>query len=101
MQYYMMTMLIVIIGISLGAEENDGLPPDIDAFIETGMNDWDIPGLAVAVIKADTTVYARGFGVRKLGSDDKVDEHTIFSIASLHKSIYLCSARHACRSGKT
>ena len=60
---------------------------DLPAFIERGMSSWGIPGMAVAVVKDGEMVYARGFGVRKLGRDEAVDEHTVFGIASLTKAM--------------
>ncbi|MBA3894613.1 MAG: serine hydrolase, partial [Gemmatimonadales bacterium] len=39
----------------------------LDSYIEKGMREWDIPGLAIAVVKDDSVVYARGFGVREVG----------------------------------
>lgn len=64
----------------------DDLPADLDAYIESGMNDWQIPGLAIAVVKDGAIAYAKGFGVRKLGESQTVDEHTLFGIASLTKA---------------
>lgn len=60
-----------------------GLP----AFVERGMNSWGIPGMAVAVVEDGQMVYARGFGVRKLGSEAPVDENTVFGVASLTKAM--------------
>ncbi len=65
------------------ADRLAGLP----AFMERGMTDWGIPGMAVAVVKDGGLVYARGFGVRKLGENDSVDEHTLFGMASLTKGM--------------
>ncbi len=64
-----------------------GLPD----FMERGMDDWGIPGMAVAVVKGEEVVYARGFGVRKLGEDAPVDEHTVFGVASLTKAMLSAS----------
>lgn len=50
------------------------------------MKDWKIPGLAVGIVRNDSVIYAKGFGVRTLGRPDKVDEHTVFAIASDSKS---------------
>ena len=46
-----------------------------------------IPGLAIAVVRDGTTVYAKGFGVRKVGETDPVDRHTVFQLASVSKSL--------------
>lgn len=64
-------------------------PPElrhIESFIERGMKDWQIPGLSIAVVKDDSLVWARGFGVRRLGSDAPVDENTLFNVASVSKA---------------
>ncbi len=60
---------------------------DLPAFVERGMADWGIPGMAVAVVQHGEMVYAQGFGVRKLGGDEPVDENTIFGVASLTKAM--------------
>lgn len=46
-----------------------------------------IPGLAVAVVKDGSTVYARGFGVRKVGHPELVDADTVFQVASVSKPV--------------
>jgi CubicO group peptidase (beta-lactamase class C family) len=56
------------------------------AYVQQGMRDWEVPGLALAVVKDDSVVFARGFGTRTLGRDEPVDEHTSFAIASTTKA---------------
>ena len=46
-----------------------------------------IPGLAIAVVRDGQTVYAAGFGVRRVGTTDAVDADTVFQLASLSKSV--------------
>ena len=46
---------------------------DLDAYIAKGMQEWHIPGLSIAIVKDDRVVYAKGFGVRRLGAPDRVD----------------------------
>ncbi len=46
-----------------------------------------VPGLAIAVVSNDQTIYAKGFGVRKSGQKDPVDADTVFQLASLSKPI--------------
>jgi len=60
---------------------------DLDQFIKKGMADWEIPGMAISVVKEDEVVYAKGFGVKKLGEDEQVNEHTLFGIASVTKAM--------------
>ena len=59
----------------------------LDAFITETMAKTKVPGLAVAVVYGDKTVFARGYGVRKLGDPEKVDADTVFEIASVSKPI--------------
>ena len=58
----------------------------LEAYVEQGMRDWGVPGLALAVVKDDAVVFMRGFGTRTLGRDEPVDEHTSFAIASTTKA---------------
>ncbi|HNP22830.1 MAG TPA: serine hydrolase [Panacibacter sp.] len=57
----------------------------LDSYIERGMKDWDIPGLAIAVVKDGKVVVMKGYGVRDLGTKEPVDENTLFMIASNSK----------------
>jgi CubicO group peptidase (beta-lactamase class C family) len=58
----------------------------LDGYIEEAMERWRIPGLAIAVVKDDRVVYARGFGVRELGKPERVTEKTLFAMASQSKA---------------
>lgn len=66
-----------------------GQQPDVQAltrWVEARRSDWKIPGMAVAIVKDDAVVYARGFGVRELGRPEPVDERTHFAIGSASKA---------------
>ncbi len=55
-------------------------------YIEQSMPDWELPGLAVAVVYRDEVIFARGFGVKEVGRHDPVDAETLFQIGSVSKS---------------
>jgi CubicO group peptidase (beta-lactamase class C family) len=57
----------------------------LDSYIERGMKQWQVPGLAIAVVKDGKVLLSKGYGVRELGKEDKVDENTLFIIASNSK----------------
>ncbi|WP_295807924.1 serine hydrolase [uncultured Nitratireductor sp.] len=59
----------------------------LDAMIEKAIKDTGVPGLAVAVVRKDAVLFAKGYGVRKAGQDAKVDTDTAFQLASLSKSV--------------
>jgi CubicO group peptidase (beta-lactamase class C family) len=73
-----------------------GLPPrpadaqsplaDLPAYVERVRSEWGAPGIAVAVVKDDSIVFLRGFGVREVGKPEPVDEHSVFAIASTSKA---------------
>ena len=64
----------------------DGRLAGLSDYIRSAMADWDLPGLAVAVVHADEVIFAEGFGVKELGREDQVDAHTLFQIGSVSKS---------------
>ncbi len=66
--------------------ENEKLE-GLDQFIEKGMADWEIPGMSVSIVKDGEIVYAKGFGVKKMGEEEAVDKHTLFGIASVTKAM--------------
>ena len=47
---------------------------------------WEVPGLAIAVVQDGQVVHARGYGVRSMGADAKVDAETVFCIGSCTKA---------------
>lgn len=60
--------------------------PSLEADVNRVMKAFDVPGIAIAVVKDGQVVAAQGFGVRKLGAPDKVDGKTLFEIASNSKA---------------
>ena len=50
------------------------------------MKEWQIPGLAIAIVKDDKVIFNKGFGVRDINKDEKIDEMTQFAIASNTKA---------------
>lgn len=91
------TTLLATTGIGLasnaGAQQSPAPPAapaavplqGIEAFVAEGMERWGIPGLAVAVVKDDSVVYAQGFGALGLEDRRPVDAGTLFGIASVSK----------------
>jgi CubicO group peptidase (beta-lactamase class C family) len=76
--------LLVLLGNSAQAE-TDPLK-GLDDYINKALKDWQVPGLALAIVKDDKIMVAKGYGVRKLGETRPVDEHTLFAIGSATKA---------------
>lgn len=58
----------------------------IDALVEKTLTTFNVPGIAVAIVKDGKIIHERGYGVRSLHSKQKVDKHTLFGIASNSKA---------------
>jgi len=73
---------------------------ELDAYIEKAMDEWEVPGLAIAIVENDTVVFARGYGVREISDPTPVDEHTVFAIGSATKSFTSASVAMLVDEGK-
>jgi len=61
-------------------------PDSIDRLVERTLKTFDVPGIAVAIVKDDKMVFAKGYGFASLNTHKKVDENTLFGIASNSKA---------------
>lgn len=68
-----------------GAQQQEPYP-GMDAYIAAAMKTWNVPGMSIAVVRNDSVIYAKGYGVRALGKPDVADERTIFAIGSSSKA---------------
>ena len=69
-------------GVVYGEEPLEGF----ESFIEQAMNDYQVPGAAVAVVHNDKVIFLKGFGVREIGKPAKIDPDTLFMLASVSKT---------------
>ena len=69
------------------AQTGSAAPPtDLDQYVASSMKTFNVPGMAVAIVKDGKILVAKGFGVRKLGDPAPVDEFTTFGIGSNTKA---------------
>lgn len=73
---------------------------DLDAYVESVRKTFDVPGIAVAIVKDGEVVLERGYGVRELDKPAKVDAHTLFAIASNTKAFTSASLSILADEGK-
>lgn len=59
---------------------------DVDAYIQAALKAWKVPGLALAIVRDDSVIYAKGYGVREIGKPAPVTERTVFAIGSSSKA---------------
>ncbi len=74
-------------GPALGAQARPATPPPgFDAFVGRVLQQFQVPGVAIAIVKDGQVVLARGYGVRRLGESTPVNGQTRFGIASNTKA---------------
>lgn len=62
------------------------LERDVERFTLQAMQTWNVPGLALVIVKDDQTLIAKGYGVREMDKAEPVDEHTLFALGSNTKA---------------
>lgn len=85
-----MVLLLLFVAIFKDPFAQNTLPSfvrdSLDAYVETALRDWPIPGVAVCVVKDGKTVVMRGYGVTEMGTTQNVDSNTLFMIGSNTKA---------------
>jgi CubicO group peptidase (beta-lactamase class C family) len=96
--------LIVLLALVLAANQfgyaQEAPSKDFDEYVNKALKDWDVPGLAIAIVKNDQIVFAKGYGVRRLGDPTQVDEKTLFAIGSSSKAFTSASIAMLVDEGK-
>lgn len=80
-----MTRFLFFILISFFQLQAD-LLQELDTFVEKERLKRKVPGVAVVVVEDDKVVFAKGYGVLEAGQEKKVDENTVFQLASVSKT---------------
>ncbi len=60
--------------------------PGWDAYVIQALATWKVPGAAIAIVRNDSVIFAKGYGVRQVGTSQPVDERTVFAIGSSSKA---------------
>jgi CubicO group peptidase (beta-lactamase class C family) len=70
--------------------QSDSLPAfvkdSLDTYVNRALTDWEIPGVAVCIIKNGKVIVMKGYGVKDYDTKGKVDENTLFMIGSNSKA---------------
>lgn len=85
------------------AQPATGAPVDPTAFadfVDHVRTTFDVPGIAVGIVKDGKVVMAQGFGLREMNKRAKVDGHTLFAIASNTKAFTAAALNMLADEGK-
>ncbi|NII09284.1 serine hydrolase [Oleiagrimonas sp. C23AA] len=73
---------------------------DFSAFVNRVRKTFDVPGIAVGIVKDGKVVMAQGFGLREMNKSARVDGHTLFAIASNTKAFTAAALNMLADEGK-
>ncbi|MEK6408637.1 MAG: serine hydrolase [Acidobacteriota bacterium] len=96
----LIALSLLVVAACQAAYSQEAPSKDFDEYVNKALKDWDVPGLAIAVVKNDQVVFAKGYGVRKLGDPAAVDAKTLFAIGSSSKAFTSASIAMLMDEGK-
>jgi CubicO group peptidase (beta-lactamase class C family) len=86
----LLTYLLLTCWINIAFAQKDSLPSfvkdSLDSYVTSALTQWQIPGVSVCIVKSGKVVWMKGYGVKEMGTGDKVDENTLFMIGSNTKA---------------
>lgn len=59
---------------------------DLDTLVADAMKKFNVEGVAVGIVKDGKVIHLKGYGLKKVGTNEKVDEYTNFAIGSTSKA---------------
>ena len=76
-------LLILLISYNSFAQISE---KQVDDLVENTLKSFNVPGIAVAIVKDGKVALAKGYGVKSILTKEKVDANTLFGIASNSKA---------------
>ncbi|MDB5719991.1 MAG: hypothetical protein JWP15_609 [Alphaproteobacteria bacterium] len=74
--------------------------PEVDSIVDRFMREFEIPGIAVGIVRPGRPAMTRGYGVRTLGRPERVDADSLFGIASNTKAFTAAAIAMLVEAGK-
>ncbi|MEJ8757712.1 serine hydrolase [Pontibacter sp. H259] len=86
--YSMLCLMLFFLLTPASAQQNSTTATltKLDAYYQQALKNWDVPGMAIAIVKNDSVIFAKGYGVLNNKTGGQVDANTIFGIASNSKA---------------
>jgi CubicO group peptidase (beta-lactamase class C family) len=70
----------------LGQKNIDKKLKELDAYYEQSLSDWNVPGMAVAIVKDGEIIFSKGYGTLNVETGQSVNGNSLFAIASNSKA---------------
>ena len=88
------SLLLLTLTLTLSAAAQKKSPSDLDKkvkdfdlYAQSAIKQWDVPGVALVVVKDGQVIFKKGYGVREIGTTNAVNTETLFSCASTTKAM--------------
>ncbi|MDQ3291190.1 MAG: beta-lactamase family protein [Bacteroidota bacterium] len=81
-------------------EELSPVFPELDQALEAIMQQYQVPGLSVAIVKNEKLVFAKGYGYANKETHQPVDNGSLFRVASISKPITAVAILKLAQDGK-
>ena len=75
----LIVLTLLISGNVCLAQSPSFVTDSLDSYIQRGMSQWQIPGLAIAIVKDGKVILEKGYGVREIGKQD----NTIYTLVQV------------------
>ncbi|MFI5171161.1 MAG: serine hydrolase [Chitinophagales bacterium] len=81
MKNFLLILFIAVNG-TVFCQQPVFITDSLDAYVNREMQRWNIPAVAIAIVKDGKTVVSKGYGVKDIETKEKANENTLFMIAS-------------------
>lgn len=73
---------------------------ELEQYYSQALKDWNVPGMAIAIVKDNQVIFSQGFGVKDINTKEAVNENSLFAIASNTKAFTSASIAMLVEEGK-
>jgi len=80
-------ILAILVCMAFGLAAGQSNVDAFDRYAEAARAEWNVPGMAIAIVHNGKVVLSKGYGVRELGKDSPVDADTLFGAMSTTKAM--------------
>ncbi|WP_111708615.1 serine hydrolase [Lutibacter citreus] len=99
-----MELIKILIGLflftSISFGQNAQQLKHLDSYFNKSLQEWNIPGMAIAIVNKDSIVFSKGYGFANIEKKLKVDENTLFALASNSKAFTATSIAKLVEQGR-
>ena len=92
--------LFILLFISPLFSQNKTQLEILDSYYQKSLDEWHIPGMAIAITTGDSIIFSKGYGYANLDKKTRVDGNTLFAIASNSKAFTATSIGQLVESGR-